>query len=115
MSNLEPNAQEIVGCVRDESLHIARADSARQIVTILHPMQCLDFHEDLRECSFSKSLDLGISERDWRESEDRPVVVEIDPNGTLVPFPLGTMRAGFPLIENHSFWVQQKLNEDAHQ
>ena len=65
MSDLEPNAQEIVGAERDPYCHIARADSERQVVTILHSHACLNSYEDLRECPFSRSLDRGIVEADW--------------------------------------------------
>ena len=112
MSDLEPNAQEIVGAERDPYCHIARADSERQVVTILHSHACLNSYEDLRECPFSRSLDRGIVEADWRGHEDRPVVVEIEPNGNLVPFPFGTLRSGTPFPLPHAMDVQHKLNED---
>ena len=112
MSDLEPNAQEIVGAERDPYCHIARADSERQVVTILHSHACLNSYENLRECPFSRSLDLGIVEADWRGHEDRPVVVEIEPNGNLVPFPFGTLRSGTPFPLPHAVDVQQKLIKD---
>ena len=112
MSDLEPNAQEIVGAERDPYCHIARADSERQVVTILHSHACLNSYEDLRECPFSRSLDRGIVEADWRGHEDRPVVAEIEPNGNLVPFPFGTLRSGTPFPQPHAMDVQRKLNED---
>ena len=112
MSDLEPNAQEIVGAERDSYCHIARADSERQVVTILHSGRCLNHYEDLRDCPFSLSLDRGIKEADWRGHEDRPVVVEIEPNGNLVPFPFGTLRSGTPFPLPHAVDVQQKLIKD---
>lgn len=112
MSDLEPNAQEIVGAERDSYCHIAQADSERQVVTILHSHACLNSYENLRECPFSRSLDLGIVEADWRGHEDRPVVVEIEPNGNLVPFPFGTLRSGTPFPLPHAVDVQQKLIKD---
>lgn len=112
MSDLEPNAGQLVGAPRDSLCHIARADSERQIVVILHSERCLNHFEDLRDCPFSLSLDQGINEADWRGHEDRPVVVEIEPNGNLVPFPFGTLRSGTPFPLPHAQEVQQKLIED---
>ena len=113
MSDLEPNALSIVGCDRDSVLHISRADSSRQVVTLLHSEACLSHFEDLRECPFSEALDQGISLKDWGEYRDRPIVSEIDPNGTLVPFPLGSIRAGAFSPGCRAAKVQQALNEKA--
>lgn len=112
MTDLEPNALAIVGCERDETLHLAFANSSTRRVTVLHSARCVAETQDLRHCSYSDALDKGISQNHWDEYLDRPVVAEISPNGNLVPFPIGTLLANQSLGQrDHAVRVQQQLNE----
>ncbi len=77
MSNLVP-AEEIeqtVGAKRHFAQHIGRAVSAEQTVYVLHSQRCKDSGIDLRECEWSLALDRGIDLDDWKDYEDRPVVL----------------------------------------
>ena len=88
MTNLVPTDQieAIVGARRHADRHIARADTAEQMVYILHSHECRDSGIDLRDCEFSIALDAGINPPQWRtaEAEDIPVYVEVL-RGRLVP------------------------------
>lgn len=79
MTNLVPPdiIEEIVGARRHPVQHLARAVSVMQTVYVLHSEKCKASGIDLRDCPYSKALDLGIDPDDWRGSEDRPVVVAI--------------------------------------
>lgn len=79
--------ESIVGAKRDDTDHLARAVSAEERVYILHSRQCTLAYDDLRRCPYSVALDEeGIDMGDWHGFEDRPVVVNIDPDwGDLVP------------------------------
>lgn len=87
MTDLVPAAdiERIVGEHRHPHLHLGRAVSAEQIVYILHSAGCRDSTPDLRDCDYSRALDLGIYEGDWTGRQDRPIVLAIDAFGALVP------------------------------
>ena len=76
--------EHIVGIERHRQSHYGRAVSAEQTVYILHSRRCLDSGIDLRECRFSLALDEGISESQWKDAEDKPVLLGVW-NGRLVP------------------------------
>lgn len=80
--------EQIVGSGRHAQQHLARAVSAEQTVYILHSHACVDAAGDLRDCSYSQALDIGIDPADWAECEDRPVVAAIR-RGRLFPIPMG--------------------------
>lgn len=63
----------IVGAKRHPEDHLGRAVSAEETVYILHPDDCREFFDDLRDCPFSKALDRGIDGLRWSGFEDRPV------------------------------------------
>lgn len=67
--------EEIVGVKRHPTDHVAKAVSSDQTVYVLHSRECFDAHEDLRDCEYSKALDLGIDLEEW--VEDEPVFVTI--------------------------------------
>lgn len=75
-----------VGAPRHPTQHLARAAVGPLISTvfILHSHQCRDSGIDLRDCEFSRALDLGVDADDWDGYEDRPVVVEVR-DDRLVP------------------------------
>ncbi|GAA3962880.1 hypothetical protein [Gordonia caeni] len=60
---------------RHPTKHIGRVVTDEQAVYIMHPESCLRFHDDLRECRYSRALDNGIDVDEWRGHEDRPVVL----------------------------------------
>lgn len=86
MSSIVPadSIEQIVGVKRDRFAHHGRAVSAEQTVYILHSQRCKDSGADLRECSFSLALDLGIDPQHWNSYEDLPVVLAVQ-RGRLVP------------------------------
>ena len=75
MSELVPTSdiEAIVGANRHPDVHIGRAVSAEQTVYILHPDDCREYFDDLRDCPFSKALDKGIDAERWEGFEDQPV------------------------------------------
>ena len=76
----------IVGTKRHPTMHYAKADSTEQRVYLLHSAECLASGIDLRDCSLSEALDVGIDLIVWAEYQDRPVVVSVDPEHfDLVP------------------------------
>lgn len=77
--------ESVVGRERHATDHYARADSAAQVVSILHSHACWDQPRPLVDCEFSLALDQGIDERMWVLHEDAPVRVAIDKSGRLVP------------------------------
>lgn len=81
--------EDIVGIKRHPTRHYARAISDRRKVYILHSQTCIINSRDLRYCPFSLALDLGIDDvfDQWRDVQDRPVIVGIQ-NGYLVPDPI---------------------------
>ena len=79
--------ERIVGAKRHAVQHLARAVSEEQVVYILHSQRCLDSGIDLTCCTYSVVLDRGIELDDWRDSEDKAVVVVIGPTGRLTPGP----------------------------
>jgi hypothetical protein len=89
MSDLVPTDQieEIVGAKRHTFKHIGRAVSSEERLYILHSELCLLYNEDLRECRFSRALDLGIDPEGWREYMDRPVVLSTHEFFGLCPNP----------------------------
>ena len=86
MADLVPAEQieAIVGASRHAAQHLGRAVSSEQVVYVLHSQRCLDSGIDLRDCEWSKALDVGIDPADWRDFEDRPVALAII-KGRLFP------------------------------
>ena len=80
MTRLEPagTIERTVGARRSANEHIGRAVSAEQRVYILHSTACVASGIDLRDCEYSRALDLGIDESIWEGREDRPVILRID-------------------------------------
>lgn len=91
MSNhVEPDKIEAyVGMPRHAHLHWAKLD--RDVLFILHSERCLKAHKDLRDCPYSKALDLTVLSDGywgiWEACMGEPKVPMIDPEGYLVPFP----------------------------
>lgn len=79
MTDLVPpeDIERIVGARRHKYRHLGRAVSVEQTVYILHSYRCLDSGADLRDCAWSLALDRGIDLDDWRDDQDRPVVLGI--------------------------------------
>ena len=77
--------EDIVGARRHPTRHIGRAISAEQTVYILHSAVCKAGRDDLRRCTYSRALDLGIHETAWRGWQDRPVVLGFSHSMRLVP------------------------------
>lgn len=79
MTELVPatDIERIVGAVRHQTVHQARAVSKEQTVYILHSHKCLESGIDLRECPYSLALDNGIDSDDWRGYEDVALPVAI--------------------------------------
>lgn len=67
--------EEAVGIQRHSTFHYGRAVSAERRVYILHSQECRDHYQDLRDCPYSRALDLGITEADW--TMDTPVLLMI--------------------------------------
>jgi len=57
--------ETIVGVERQPFAHFGRASSDERMFYILHSQACLEIHEDLRNCYFSRALDNGIDEERW--------------------------------------------------
>lgn len=74
----------LVGAKRHPTRHLGRAVSAEQTVYVLHSALCKAKGDDLRDCSYSRALDLGIVPSRWEGREDRAVVLGLDRDG-LVP------------------------------
>lgn len=74
--------EQIVGARRHPTHHLGRAVSADQDVYILHSQACKDSGLDLRTCSYSAALDLGIDPADWEDDTTVSLVIQ---RGTLVP------------------------------
>lgn len=74
----------LVGAKRHPTRHLGRAVSAEQTVYVLHSALCKAKGDDLRDCSYSRALDLGIVPSRWEGHEDRAVVLGLDRDG-LVP------------------------------
>lgn len=89
MSDLVPaeDIERIVGADRHWSRHIGRADSETQTVFILHSGRCKTSGIDLRACSYSRLLDMGINSEVWADWQDEPVVLGIGRAG-LIPMRL---------------------------
>lgn len=85
MSDMVPSEmiERIVGMLRHDTAHIARASSRERRVYILHPHTCIDSGIDLRDCEFSIAMDRGIDEDGWMGKTDRPVKLAIA-DGRLV-------------------------------
>lgn len=66
--------ERIVGRKRHPRYHFARFDSEKQTFYILHSAECVEKTEDLRDCRYSMSLDLGVRTEDWIDSSDRRVL-----------------------------------------
>lgn len=86
MTDLVPADQieGIVGAKRHPLHHLGRVVPATQTVYILHSQRCKDSGIDLRDCDWSRALDRGINESEWRDCQDRPVVLHVW-HGTLMP------------------------------
>lgn len=80
--------EQIVGAKREPHLHLARANSLERVVHILHSVLCVQTHEDLRDCLYSRALDRGIDERAWEDHQDAPVVVGITPAAGMRLYPV---------------------------
>jgi hypothetical protein len=97
MSDLAPNAQQVVGVLRHDLSHLGKMVTTEQRVYILHSQSCLDSGRDLRTCPFSCALDRGIDEEAWDGFEDVPVLLAVlrlgdyDPVGTGRLIPLKVM------------------------
>ena len=91
MTNLvDPShIERIVGARRRLSTHVGRLVTAEDTVYILHSTDCLTEHPDLRDCPYSRALDLSLGEH-WRAPDlwaacrDEPVTLAIY-RGLLVP------------------------------
>ncbi|WP_402465741.1 hypothetical protein [Isoptericola aurantiacus] len=81
--------EAIVGVKRHPTDHYGRAVSAEEQVYVLHSAACKVSTPDLRDCPYSIALDRGITANgtwnSWRRLLDRPVVLHIRYDGTLVP------------------------------
>ena len=86
MTNLVDHDQieRIVGARRSPLRHIGRAVSEEETVYILHSGRCKASGSDLRDCSYSRALDMGIDLDLWDGWEDKPVVLGLDRPG-LIP------------------------------
>jgi hypothetical protein len=78
--------ERLVGAVRHETLHLARAATAEQTVYVLHSHECKGLYVDLRDCPFSMALNNGIDQDVWDDSMDRVVAVSVEAD-RLVPEP----------------------------
>lgn len=87
MTNLVPPSEieEIVGAKRHAWKHLARVVSSEGTCYILHSQQCVDSGIDLRDCEYSKALDLGLHSNAWRGSLDKTVAVLIVADTGLRP------------------------------
>lgn len=88
MSRLESadKIEAIVGAPRHQTEHLGRAVSAEQRVYVLHSHECVASGIDLRNCKYSRALDLGINPYFWQGFEDQAVTLEIDAQyGRLLP------------------------------
>lgn len=87
MSDLIPaeDIEQIVGAKRHPLRHLGRAVSETQTVYILHSGNCKASGIDLRMCTYSRLLDLGIEPEAWAGWEDRPVVLGIGRGPRLIP------------------------------
>lgn len=74
--------EQIVGARRHPTHHLGRAESADQRVYILHSSACKESGLDLRACSYSVALDLGIDTDIWEQDTTVSLVIQ---GGTLVP------------------------------
>lgn len=72
--------ETIVGVERKDSTHMGKAVSQTKTVYILHSKDC----RNIKECKYSVSLGLGISEEIWEDFQDQPVHLSIE-NERLVP------------------------------
>ena len=72
----------IVGARRHATHHLGRAVSAEQRVYILHSRACKESGLDLRACSYSAALDLGIDVEAWEQDVTVSLVIQ---GGVLVP------------------------------
>ena len=89
MTNLVPaeHIERIVGARRHPTEHQGRSVSAEQTMYILHSQECRDSGIDLRECPFSRALDLGLNEARWRYYADKAVTLRITDAGDLAALP----------------------------
>lgn len=74
----------IVGTVRHEYHHFARAVSAEEMIYLLHSAQCRDWDASFRSCAFAQAHTAGLSRSMWAGHEDKPVQVVLV-NGRLTP------------------------------
>lgn len=94
--------EELVGARRHSIKHLGRMDTAAGVVHILHSEWCRRRVADLRTCAFSIALDAGIDVADWVGWHDRPIVLGVDPYGTLCPWALAANRAESAPWPDHS-------------
>lgn len=84
MTYLVPPVQieQMVGARRHATHHLGRAVAAEQRVYILHSHACKESGLDLRACSYSVALDLGIDADAWEQDVAVSLVIQ---GGALVP------------------------------
>ena len=81
--------ERIVGARRRPHTHIGQLVTAEDTVYILHSADCLTKHPDLRDCPYSRALDLSCGEHWripdlWGATRDVPVTLATY-RGLLVP------------------------------
>ena len=81
--------EQIVGARRRPSTHIGRLVTELDRIFILHSAACLREYPDLRDCPYSRALDLSCGEpwripTLWGSSRDVPVALAIY-RGLLTP------------------------------
>lgn len=71
---VDPNdIERIVGAPRSTYEHMGAIRGGT--VYIMHSKRCVRQTPDLRECDFSRALDLGLRPQDWDGQEEQPVVL----------------------------------------
>lgn len=88
MTELVPRTEieRLVGAKRQENAHLGRIDTREEVMYILHSQECKDTTPDLRECPYSKALDLGLFNIDrWKGFYDMSVSLSLDAKGRLNP------------------------------
>lgn len=84
----------IVGVPRGRH-HVVRRVFTEQRIYILHSIECAAEQPDLRDCSYSTSLDnyglidAGVDGEFYEWPEDVPIAVSLDENGFLRPIEQG--------------------------
>ncbi len=86
MTELVPpeDIERLVGTSRMNWHHAVRVDTGEKMVYILHSRECKESGRDLRECPFSRALDMGVNMERWSDYFDEPMVAAIE-RGRLIP------------------------------